>query len=166
MKKYIYGLLLVLFTFSSCEPKVEPTKFSVEALNDLFLTTNDTKIKFQDILDNHKGKTIIIDIWASWCGDCLKSLPKVKSLQAQYPKADFVFLSLDKKMSTWKKAIEKYNIKGDHYYMQSGWKGAFGTFLNLDWIPRYLVVNKNQEILIFKAVTADNKNIQTALSSQ
>ena len=165
MKKYIYALLTLL-TFSSCEAQVEPTQFSAEALKDVFLTTDDTKITFQEILNKHKGKTIVIDVWASWCGDCLKGLPKVKTLQAQFPKADYVFLSLDKKIPSWKKGIEKHNIIGDHYYMQSGWKGAFGTFLNLDWIPRYLVIDKNQNITVFKSVSPDDKNIQNALKPQ
>jgi thiol-disulfide isomerase/thioredoxin len=165
MKKYIY-LLLIVLTFSSCKAQVEPIVFSAEALKDVFLKVDDAKITFQDILNKHKGKIVVIDVWASWCGDCLKGLPKVKTLQAQFPEADYVFLSLDKKIPSWKKGIEKHNIKGDHYYMQSGWKGAFGSFLDLDWIPRYLVVDKNQNITVFNAVSAEDKNINNALKPQ
>ena len=33
-----------------------------------------------------------------------------------------------------KRAFKKHELRGDHYYMQSGWKGAMGKFLDLDWI--------------------------------
>ena len=43
--------------------------------------------------------------------------------------------------------------------MQSGWKGPFGEFLDLDWIPRYLVIDKQGNIKLFKATKAKDKNI-------
>ena len=36
--------------------------------------------------------------------------------------------------------------------MQSGWKGAMGTFLDLDWIPRYMIIDKQGAIKVFKAI--------------
>ena len=52
-------------------------------------------------LDNLKGKYVYIDIWASWCGDCLKGLPKVAEMQASTAGSDiqYLFLSVDKKHS-------------------------------------------------------------------
>ena len=43
--------------------------------------------------------------------------------------------------------------------MSSGWKGAMGDFLNLDWIPRYLLVNAEGEIVVFKAIKLNDKNL-------
>ena len=43
--------------------------------------------------------------------------------------------------------------------MSSGWKGAMGDFLNLDWIPRYLLVNTEGEIVVYKAVKLNDKNL-------
>ena len=162
MKHFIY-LILVIFCLISCSAQPDPTQFSDKALNDTFNTFTGEKITFQSILNKHKGKTIVIDIWASWCGDCIKGMPKVKVLQKAYPKADYVFLSLDKKIESWEKGIERYQVKGDHYFMQSGWKGDFATFLDLDWIPRYMVIDKNQKITVFEAITADDITIKNAL---
>ena len=47
--------------------------------------------------------------------------------------------------------------------MQSGWKGSFGEFVDLDWIPRYMVVDKEGTIKLFKAVKADDKRIKEIL---
>ncbi|WP_341215728.1 TlpA disulfide reductase family protein [uncultured Wocania sp.] len=155
-------LIILLFSIFSCNTEV-PTQFSTEALNDTFITLNGENITFKEILETHKGKTIVIDIWASWCKDCIKGMPKVKTLQSEYKDVVYMFLSLDKSQEAWKKGIEKYNVDGTHYFMQSGWKGAFGKFVNLDWIPRYMVINKAGNIELFKAIKADDIKLIQAI---
>ena len=147
------NLLVFLFvtTLLSCQNRVE-TQFSEAALNDEFVTLNGDSILFKTILEKHLGNTVFIDVWASWCKDCLEGLPSVKELQQKHPKVDFVYLSLDKTQKAWKKGINRLEIKGDHYFMQSGWKGAMGTFLDLDWIPRYMIIDKQGSIKVFKAI--------------
>ena len=147
MRNLKFFVLILSFVTLSCQAQ-KPTTFSEEALNDTFITLEGESITFAQILENHKGKTILIDVWASWCKDCLKGMPKVKALQISNPDVEYVFLSLDKSIEKWKKGIEKY--------MQSGWKGAFGEFLDLDWIPRYLVVDENGNITNFKEVKVNN----------
>jgi thiol-disulfide isomerase/thioredoxin len=149
--KNIFLVYLFVTTLLSCQNRVE-TQFSEAALNDEFVTLNGDSMLFKNILETHKGSTVFIDVWASWCKDCLKGLPSVKVLQAEHPEVDFVYLSLDKTQKAWKKGIERLEIKGDHYFMQSGWKGAMGTFLDLDWIPRYMIIDKQGEIKVFKAI--------------
>jgi len=149
--KHIFSLVLFVTTLLSCQNRVE-TEFSEAALNDEFTTLNGDSILFKTILENHKGNTVFIDVWASWCKDCLESLPSVKALQAKHPEVDFVYLSLDKTQKAWKKGVDRLEIKGDHYLMQSGWKGAMGTFLDLDWIPRYMIIDKQGTIKVFNAI--------------
>lgn len=161
MKKTSY-LLILLFSIFSCNTEA-PKQFSEDALNDTFITLQGDNIAFKDILETHKGKTILIDIWASWCKDCIQGMPKVKALQAEHKDVVYVFLSLDKNQNAWKKGIEKYKVNGEHYFMQSGWEGAFGKFVNLDWIPRYMVINKAGNIELFKAIKADDNQIIKAL---
>ena len=108
------NLIIVFFLclIFCCKSQEDPLQFSTEALEDVLIDKLNEKVTFQDILNKHKGKTIVIDVWASWCGDCLKSLPKVKALQAEHPNVEFVFLSLDKNTESWKKVIKKHNIYG------------------------------------------------------
>lgn len=161
MKKINY-LWVILISFLSCNKEV-PSQFSQEALDDAFITVEGEAILFKDILETYQGQTLVIDIWASWCGDCIKGMPQVKELQKQYTDVTYLFLSLDKSQEAWKKGIDKYRVKGQHYFMKSGWKGAFGTFVNLDWIPRYMVVDRQGTIKLFKAVSANDKHIKQYL---
>lgn len=149
---YLFLLLISLF---SCETET-PVEFSQDALNDTFINLNDDSITFEEILDSYKGKKIVIDVWASWCGDCLRNMPKVKNLQENKTDVVYLFLSLDRSLDSWRRGIEKYNVIGEHYYMQTGGKGPFGKFANLDWIPRYMVIDEDGKIALFKAVHADD----------
>ncbi|MBR9758261.1 MAG: redoxin family protein [Algicola sp.] len=161
--KHIFLVLFTSVLLFNCQAQEAPKHFSESALNDTFIALDGTSLTFSEILDKHKDKTILIDVWASWCGDCIKGMPKVKELQKAHTDIVYLFLSLDKSEDSWKRGIKKYDVQGEHYYMQSGWKGAFGSFLNLDWIPRYLVVNPDQSITLYKAVKATDKNLKAAL---
>lgn len=162
MNKIIYIIVLFVTVFS-CKAQDTPTTFSEAALSDTFVTLAGESVTFKSILDTNKGKTVVVDVWASWCSDCIKGMPKVIRLQKEYPNATYVFLSLDKTQDAWKKGIEKHKVKGQNYFMQSGWKGPFGEFIQLDWIPRYMVVGPNGDIKLFKAIEADDKNIKNIL---
>jgi len=161
MKKLLFSFLLGS-TLLNCQSD-KKTTFSDAALKDEFITIDENVVPFSAILEQHKGQTIFIDVWASWCKDCRKSLPKVKELQQEFPEMSFIFLSLDKSLDAWKKGIQTYNLKGDHYFMQSGWKGAMGTFLDLNWIPRYLIVDPEGKIVVYKAIKTKDKNLRKHL---
>ncbi|WP_242135079.1 TlpA family protein disulfide reductase [Aestuariivivens marinum] len=162
MKKMNY-LLILLISLFSCNVNESPKQFSEAALSDTFTTLQGETIDLKSILETHKGKTILIDIWASWCSDCLVGLPKVKTLQSQYQDVVYIFLSLDRGEAAWKKGIARYQVNGEHYYMASGKKCPFADFVKIDWIPRYMVINKAGNIELFKAVKADDHKLVKAL---
>lgn len=153
----LISLFLVGCTFET------PTEFSKKALDDTFITLENDSIQFRDIIATYKGKKVLIDIWASWCKDCILGLPRAKQLQKEFPEVTFLFLSLDKDVTSWKRGIERFDIKGEHYFMQSGWDGDFGNFLDLNWIPRYLVVNENGFVDLFKSIKVTDPEIVNAL---
>ena len=155
-------LLIACFALVSCQTKT-PTEFSESALNDTFTTLEGQSMTFKEILKNQEGNEVVIDIWASWCKDCIAGMPDIKALQKQFPTANYLFLSLDRDIASWKRGIKKYDLKGDHFFVTSGWEGEFCSFLDLDWIPRYMVVDKKGTIKLYKAIEADDKDIKKAL---
>lgn len=164
MKKIFLSLLVVLGTIS-CSQAQNPqkTEFSSEALAEKLQTLDGKEITFKEILNKHKGKTVVIDIWASWCSDCVKAMPKVKDMQEKSPKTDYVFISMDKTAEKWKIGIEKHELKGEHYLAPDGMKGKFGKAIDLDWIPRYIVIDKKGKIAIYRAIETDFDKINATL---
>lgn len=164
MKKII--ALLVAFVAISCnDSKAQQTSFSKEALKETLANTQDQQIAFQDILKKHEGKIVVIEVWASWCGDCIKAMPKLKELQATHSDVDYVFISMDKTADKWKAGIEKHDLKGDHYMANDQMKGVFANAIDLDWIPRYIVVDKTGKIALYRAIETDFDKINATLAS-
>ncbi|MBW3520217.1 TlpA disulfide reductase family protein [Flavobacterium sp. NKUCC04_CG] len=162
MKKLLL-LFVAVTALVACSPKAEQHEFSKQALSEELIGLDGKKITFDEILKRHEGSTVVIDVWASWCPDCIKGFPSLTELQKQFPDVDYVFLSADKTQQTWKESIEKYNLQGDHYFITDGMKGNFGKSITLDWIPRYIVVDKTGKIALFKAIEADAHELITVL---
>lgn len=158
----IFLSILVAFSTLSCL-QAQKTNFDQVALDDVMWTTQKKDITFSDILSKYKGKTVVIDVWASWCSDCIKSFPKVKELQKNNPDVVFLFISMDKTFENWIVGAEKHELFGEHYMAKDGMKGVFGQSIDLDWIPRYMVVDPNGKIVLYKAVEADDVKIAEAL---
>ena len=90
-------------------------------------------------------------------------MPRVKELQSEYEEVVYLFLSLDKDFDSWQRGIERYQVKGEHYFVPGGWKSDFNKDINLDWIPRYIVVDAAGEIQLFKATKATDKKLEKAI---
>ena len=164
MKKLLLlPILLLAFIATS---HAQETTFETAGLENKMIALDGKEIAFKDILQKYKGKTIVIDIWASWCPDCIKGMPKVKELQEEFQKNTvYLFLSMDKNADAWKKGIEKYEVKGEHYLVTDGMKGIFGKSIKLDWIPRYMIVDKKGKIVLYKAIVADDEKLITTLKN-
>lgn len=164
MIKKLFVLATMLISTLGCAQK-EETTFKKEGLGNVMVTKENQPITFLEILKKYEGKTIVIDVWASWCSDCIKGMPKVKTLQEKYPEATYLFISMDKTYKAWLKGIEKYDVKGEHYLTSDGMKGVFGKSINLDWIPRYMVVDKTGKIALYKVIEADDEKLIKTLES-
>ena len=130
MKRII--VLLIAFATFSCTSNAQKTKFSKEALSETLLAIDGSQVAFKDILKKHKGKTLVIEVWASWCGDCIKAMPKLKELQANNPDVAYVFISMDKTADKWKVGIEKYELKGDNFMANDQMKGVFAKAIDIN----------------------------------
>ncbi|MFM2265734.1 MAG: hypothetical protein RLZ77_1154, partial [Bacteroidota bacterium] len=97
--------------------------------------------------------------------DCVKAMPQIKAIQAEFPAVNYVFVSADKTPEKWAEGISKHNLNGSHYLMPDGMKGAFGKSVDLDWIPRYIILDANGKIITYRAIETDFETIKTTLKS-
>ena len=162
MKRIILAII-ALATFS-CS-KAQKTEFSKVALKETLLATDGSQVAFKNILKKYKGKTLVIEVWASWCGDCVRAMPKVKEMQAKNPDVAYLFISMDKTADKWKAGIEKHEIKGDHFMANDQMKGVFGKAIDADWIPRYIIVDKKGKIVLYRAIETDFDKINETLAT-
>lgn len=155
-------LLFLLIFCVSCTFK-SPTEFSEQAFNSAFYTMENSRTDFKSILEKYKGKKVLIDVWASWCGDCVAGFPELEKLQNEYKEVVYLFLSIDTNIASWKRGIANYNLNGEHYFMEAGLDSGFGDFLNSNWIPRFLVIDEEGFIDVYKATKVTDLDIVKAL---
>lgn len=161
MKRILLTVCLAVIASCSAQEK----QFSKEALAEKLISENGNNVPFDAILQKHKGKTVLIEVWASWCGDCVKAMPHLKETQAANPDVDYVFISMDRVADKWKEGIQKHELKGDHYWAADGMKGAFGKSVDLDWIPRYIIIDKNGKVVLYRAIEKDFDKINATLKT-
>ena len=107
-------------------------------------------------LSQLKGKTVVLDFWASWCPDCRKDAPEVVRMYNEYaPQGiEFVGVSMDTDMEAWRKACEQFGIT---YTQVSELKKFKETYIakayGVKWIPSMVVVDKEGKVALSTVLT-------------
>ena len=128
-------------------------------------TYPDTKGKEVSLTD-FKGKVVLVDVWATWCGPCKAELPDLQKLEHQYKGKDIVFLSLsrDKNKKVWLKYIDKHKLGGLHLFMGMGDEGKrLMTDYQIKGIPRFMLFDKKGNIVSVDAPRPSHGGLLSAL---
>lgn len=132
---------------------------SNESVRDM---TDGEKI-LRSLIEPHKGKIILLDIWGTWCAPCRAALARSQELYARMKEYDMVFLYLanNSNEKTWKAIIEEYKVSGDnvvHYNLPAVQQSAVEKFLKVNSWPTYKLIDQEGNIL---DVNADPRIIDT-----
>jgi len=100
-------------------------------------------------LSSYKGKYVLVDFWASWCGPCRKENPAVVAAYQKYKDKGFDILgvSMDDNKDKWLAAIAKDNLTWTHVSDLKGWQNAVGKMYSVSSIPFNLLLDKEGKIL-------------------
>ena len=101
-------------------------------------------------LSSLRGKVVLIDFWASWCGPCRKENPNVVRLYNQYKAKGFtVFsVSLDQDAEAWKKAIASDGlIWPNHVSDLLGWQTPLVQLYGFEGIPHTVLIDQEGKII-------------------
>jgi peroxiredoxin len=100
-------------------------------------------------LSSLKGKYVLIDFWASWCGPCRQENPNVVRMYNQYKDKGFeIFgVSLDESRDKWLKAIEADKLTWPHVSDLKGWESSAAKLYNIQAIPQTLLLDKEGKII-------------------
>jgi thiol-disulfide isomerase/thioredoxin len=96
-------------------------------------------------LSAYKGKVVLIDFWATWCGPCVVELPNVlKTYEELHPKGfEIVGISFDAEKDALVKFVKEKNMPWPQYFDGKGWGNKFGQEFGITAIPTMWLVDKN-----------------------
>ena len=107
-------------------------------------------------LSQLKGKTVVLDFWASWCPDCRKDAPEVVRMYKEYaPQGiEFVGVSMDTDMEAWRKACEQFGITYTQVSELKKFKETdIAKAYGVKWIPSMVVVDKEGKVALSTVLT-------------
>lgn len=100
-------------------------------------------------LSDFRGKYVVLDFWASWCGDCRRDIPNIKAMYENYSKkgVEFVGVSFDDNAERWQNAIKEFGLKYHQVSELKKWKttdiyAAYG----IKWIPTIYIIGPDGKV--------------------
>ena len=110
-------------------------------------TPEGQEVKLSDYVG--KGKVVLVDFWASWCGPCCREMPNLVEVYAQYKDKGFeiVGVSLDRDAESWKKAIQELNITWPQMSDLKFWKCEGAQLYAVNSIPHTVLIAADGTIL-------------------
>ena len=118
-------------------------------------------------LEDLAGKIVYIDVWATWCGPCLREIPALKSLENDYHNKNiaFVSLSIDEKKDyqKWRTMIADKELTGIQLMADNNWNSSFVTSYGIKGIPRFILIDTVGNIINSDAPRPSNPEIRKIL---
>ena len=95
-------------------------------------------------IEKLRGKVILVDFWATWCGPCVREVPHVKTVyQKLHPKGfEIVGISFDEKKSALQAFVLKEKMAWPQYFDGKGWDNRMGARFGIESIPTMWLVDK------------------------
>jgi thiol-disulfide isomerase/thioredoxin len=142
-------------------------------LNKLLLEGSIHELSLQDIsgkqvdFKQFKGKYLVIDTWASWCGPCIANMPAWNKLVEQYDTSviRFITVSVDIDDSEWKQAVAAYKPGGFQLHDPAAFNGLFAVYCKVIALPKIIIADPAGNIINYDGPHPNQPEFRTLLNS-
>ena len=162
--------ILKQIDFSKAPEEVQSMSKGMQARLDLIGKPLDLKYKAIDgrevDLAAMKGKVVLLDFWATWCGPCVASLPDLKAIYEKLHAKGFEVLgiSLDEDKTQLEEFLKTKEVPWPQFFDGQGWQGAFPQKFKITLIPTVWLVNKKGVLVDIAAHDSLAKKVEALLA--
>ena len=147
----LFFMVLTLNLFSQMIPGQTATDLSLPDMNGKMVT-----------LSEMKGKVVLIDFWASWCGPCRHNNPRLVKLYKKYHNKglEIYGVSLDEDSVSWKNAVHHDKLIWIQVIDDKGWEATSASAYGVDMIPSSFLIDKQG---IIRTINAEGPDLEKSV---
>ena len=119
------------------------------------------------LLSSLFGKVLYIDMWATWCGPCVRETPYMAALAERMKDRDDILcisVSTDNTDEPWQESLSNAHPDWPQYRIKPKSMDEFGKKMNISFIPRFIIVDKDGKIFDADAIRPSDSDIDRVLS--
>lgn len=120
-------------------------------------------------LEDLKGKYVYIDVWATWCGPCLREIPSLQEIEKDYADKNISIVSIsideEKDYDKWKNMVTENSLGGIQLMADKNWKSQFVEGYAILGIPRFILVDPNGNIVSADAPRPSDLRLRAMLDN-
>ena len=147
----LFLLILSLNLFSQMRPGQDAADLSLPDLTGKMVS-----------LSEFKGKVVLLDFWASWCGPCRHNNPRLVKLYNKYhgKGLEIYGVSLDEDMKSWKKAVHNDKLSWVQVIDDKGWEATSIATYGIDFIPSSFLIDRDG---VIRTINAEESELESSV---
>lgn len=99
-------------------------------------------------LSDFQGKYVYIDVWATWCGPCIREIPRLKELEEEFgDEIAFMSISIDPVKNVWYDYVKDKELTGIQLYSEGSWQAEINDLYMIQGIPRFIIIDPQGKII-------------------